>query len=89
MQSAVSAFCAMGARASPHSALLGITVASPGEDQYADFAVSTAAGVRREQACRSIHAQSLDLVHDLEISYDTSIVNLEALIVVMQMLICK
>ncbi|GAA5973486.1 hypothetical protein JCM11641_006486 [Rhodosporidiobolus odoratus] len=82
---AVAAFCAMGARASPHSALLGIPLSSPSPAD--SFAYASAAGVRREQACRALHLQAMDLVHLTGITLDATKENLEAMIVMAQMLI--
>ncbi|GAA6044196.1 hypothetical protein JCM8097_006809 [Rhodosporidiobolus ruineniae] len=82
---AVAAFCAMGARASPHSALLGIPLTSPSPSD--SFAHASAAGIRREQACRALHTQAMDLVHLLGITLDATKENLEAIMVVAQMLI--
>ncbi|GAA5856914.1 hypothetical protein JCM8547_008461 [Rhodosporidiobolus lusitaniae] len=82
---AVAAFCAMGARASPHSALLGIPLSSPSPSD--NFAYASAAGVRREQACRALHTQAMDLVHLLGITFDATKENLEAIMVMVQMLI--
>ncbi|GAA6012266.1 hypothetical protein JCM10207_002783 [Rhodosporidiobolus poonsookiae] len=82
---AVAAFCAMGARASPHSALLGIPLSSPSPSD--SFAHASAAGIRREQACRALHTQAMDLVHLLGIALDATKENLEALMVMTQMLI--
>ncbi|GJN92545.1 hypothetical protein Rhopal_005575-T1 [Rhodotorula paludigena] len=82
---AVAAFCAMGARASPHSAILGISLPSPSPTDW--FEQASAAGVRREQACRALHQQAMDLVHLLGITYDVSRENLEALMVMSQLLI--
>lgn len=44
--------------------------------------------MRREQACRALHQQAMDLVHLLGITYDVSRENLEALMVMSQLLIC-
>jgi len=52
------------------------------------FEHTSAAGVRREQACRALHSQALDLAHLLGITYEASRENLEALMVVAQLLIC-
>ncbi|BGP42105.1 hypothetical protein JCM10450v2_006191 [Rhodotorula kratochvilovae] len=82
---AVAAFCAMGARASQHSAILGISLPSPSPNDW--FEQASAAGVRREQACRALHAQAMDLVHILGLTYDVSRENLEALMVLTQLLI--
>ncbi|GAA5908507.1 hypothetical protein JCM6882_001286 [Rhodosporidiobolus microsporus] len=82
---AVAAFCAMGARASPHSALLGIPLSSPSPED--SFAQASAAGVRREQACRALHTQAMDFMHLLGITFDATKENLEAIMVMAQMLI--
>ncbi|GAA5840563.1 hypothetical protein JCM9279_007365 [Rhodotorula babjevae] len=81
----VAAFCAMGARASQHSAILGISMPEPTPDDW--FEHTSAAGVRREQACRALHSQALDLAHLLGVTYEASRENLEALMVVAQLLI--
>ncbi|GAA6048818.1 hypothetical protein JCM3770_003637 [Rhodotorula araucariae] len=82
---AVAAFCAMGARASQHSAILGLSLRSPSPDDW--FEQASAAGERREQACRALHTQAMDLVHLLGLTYDVSRENLEALMVLTQLLI--
>ncbi|GAA5868608.1 hypothetical protein JCM1840_005505 [Sporobolomyces johnsonii] len=82
---AVAAFCAMGARASPHSALLGIPVPSPHIGD--EFSHASTAGIRREQACRALHTQALDLAHLLGIVHDSTRDNLEVLMVMVQLLI--
>ncbi|ORY55970.1 hypothetical protein BCR35DRAFT_309949 [Leucosporidium creatinivorum] len=87
-QVAVSAFCAMGARASPHSAFLGVHEVGPADpDTHIANHAARAAGVRREQACRSLHVRTYDLCNDLDIQHDASPVNFEALMVELQMLI--
>ncbi|GAA5903225.1 hypothetical protein JCM5296_001211 [Sporobolomyces johnsonii] len=82
---AVAAFCAMGARASPHSALLGIPVPSPHVGD--EFSHASTAGIRREQACRALHTQALDLAHLLGIVHESTKENLEVLMVMVQLLI--
>ncbi|BGP18430.1 hypothetical protein JCM10213v2_006496 [Rhodosporidiobolus nylandii] len=82
---AVAAFCAMGARSSPHSALLGIPLTSPSPSD--SFAHASAAGVRREQACRALRTQAADLVHLLGTREEATKENLEALMAMAQMLI--
>uniref|UniRef100_A0A0K3CFP7 BY PROTMAP: gi/472585190/gb/EMS22756.1/ C6 transcription factor [Rhodosporidium toruloides NP11] gi/647400044/emb/CDR45149.1/ RHTO0S10e05534g1_1 [Rhodosporidium toruloides] n=1 Tax=Rhodotorula toruloides TaxID=5286 RepID=A0A0K3CFP7_RHOTO len=80
-----TAFCAMGARASPHSAILGISLPSPSPTDC--FEEASIAGHRREAACRALHNHAFDLMHSLGILYDFSRENLEALLVLIQMLI--
>ncbi|GAA5840094.1 hypothetical protein JCM11251_000603 [Rhodosporidiobolus azoricus] len=82
---AVAAFCAMGARASPHSALLGVPLSS--SSPIDAFSQASAAGIRREQACRALHTQAIDYLHLLGLTYDPTKENLEALMVMTQMLI--
>lgn len=84
----MTAFCAMGARASPHSALLGTHDLGPTDPNAPLTSVSAmAAGVRREQACRSLHQRAVDLTFDMdEILHDPSPVTFEALMVEVQML---
>lgn len=77
----------MGARASPHSALLGIPLSPPEEVPRTDRIV--AAGVRRQQACQALQARALDLCHELGVDSEVSIENLEALLVRTQMMICE
>ncbi|BGO93696.1 hypothetical protein NBRC10512_006577 [Rhodotorula toruloides] len=78
-------FCAMGARASPHSAILGISLPSPNPTDC--FEEASIAGHHREAACRALHNHAFDLMHSLGILYDFSRENLEALLVLIQMLI--
>lgn len=84
---AVAGFCAMGARASPHSALLGLYVGDI--DIWPTPPAVVEAGSRRELACQAIHNHAMDLCHRLEIAHDASVVNLETLLVEIQMLIFK
>lgn len=85
-QVAVAAFCAMGARASPHSALLGIAVQDPEGAPSIDSVV--AAGTRRETACRGLSERAMSLYQKSQIGDDPSIENLEVTLAMMQMLIC-
>ncbi|GEM10503.1 C6 transcription factor [Rhodotorula toruloides] len=80
-----TAFCAMGARASPHSAILGISLPSPSPTDC--FEEASTAGYRRESACRALHSYAFDLMHSLGILYDISRENIEALMVLIQMLV--
>ena len=77
----------MGARASPHSQLLGVPVHPP------EMASSTnqvvAAGHRREQACRVLQARALDLCHELDVDSEVSIEHFETLLATVQMLTCE
>lgn len=82
---AVAVFCALGARASPHSAILGIALPTPSPTDCFDEA--SAAGYRREQACRSLSAHALELGYSLSIAVDVSRQNLDSLLAVTQMLI--
>ena len=82
---ATAAFCAMGARASPHSALLGASLSPPEELSRTDRIV--AAGVRRQQACQALQARALDLCYELDVATNVSIDNFEALLARTQMMI--
>ncbi|GAA5882456.1 hypothetical protein JCM3774_001126 [Rhodotorula dairenensis] len=82
---AVAVFSALGARASPHSAILGVALPTPSLTDCFDEA--SAAGYRREQACRSLSAQALDLAHTLHIAHELNRANLDALLAIAQMLI--
>lgn len=70
-------------------ALLGIPIAAPGQSSFAALSSTTAAGIRRENACQSIHKQALDSIYDLGVLFESNIENLESILVVTQMLICK
>ncbi len=82
---AVAGFCAMGARASPHSALLGMPLCPPEKATRTDKIM--AAGVRRQQACQALQGRALDLCHQLGVDTDVSVENFEALLVRTQMMI--
>ncbi|KWU46055.1 hypothetical protein RHOSPDRAFT_32535 [Rhodotorula sp. JG-1b] len=82
---AAAVFCALGARASPHSAIVGIALPTPSPTDC--FNEASAAGYRREQACRSLSAQALELGYSLNIAADVSKQNLDTLMAVTQMLI--
>ncbi|KAK4058638.1 hypothetical protein OIO90_000082 [Microbotryomycetes sp. JL221] len=76
---AVATFCAIGARTTPHSALLGVSdLVTP------DLSAIAMSGIRREQACRALNAEALDLYERLAIADDVSYKSLEATLVVMQ-----
>ncbi len=77
----------MGARASPHSQLLGIPVCPPEEAPSTNQV--TSAGFRREQACRVLQARALDLCHELDIDSEVSVENFETLLATMQMITCE
>lgn len=72
-------------------ALLGIHDLGPNDPNAQLTSHSTmAAGVRREQACRSLHERTVYLTYELdEILHDTTPVNFEALMVEVQMLACE
>lgn len=76
----------MGARASPHSALLGIAVQDPEGAPSIDSVV--AAGTRRETACRGLSERAMSLYQKSQIGDDPSLENLEVTLAMMQMLIC-
>ncbi|KAM0792606.1 hypothetical protein ACM66B_005267 [Microbotryomycetes sp. NB124-2] len=78
---AVATFCAIGARSTPHSALLGILDAS---EANADTTALASSGIRREQACRALNAEAIDLYEKLSIADDTSRKSLEATMTLMQ-----
>lgn len=66
----------------PVQALLGIDEAS---DEGQDDLESS---VRREQACRALQAEAIELTDRLEVVHDASVRNLEALLCQLQGLIC-
>ncbi|SCV68650.1 BQ2448_771 [Microbotryum intermedium] len=76
---AVATFCALGVRATPHSGLLGIPEVDP-----SDSHAMIVSGVRRQQAYKALHAAAMELSDRLEITHDTSLPALEALMVQMQ-----
>lgn len=68
-------------------AILGVALPTPTPGDCFDEA--SAAGERREQACRSLIAQALDFAYTLNIADDVAQPNLDVLLVLAQMLICK
>ncbi|KAK4053184.1 hypothetical protein OIV83_001919 [Microbotryomycetes sp. JL201] len=78
---AVAVFCAIGARSTPHSALLGIANAASETTSPSTLAMS---GIRREQACRALNAEAIDLFEKLSIADDTSEKTLNATMALMQ-----
>ncbi|GAA6059053.1 hypothetical protein JCM10212_001278 [Sporobolomyces blumeae] len=82
---AVSVLTSLGARASPHSALLG--VAGPDiENGRASHELVLSAGIRRENAWRAIVKQATDLGSKLEIIQVPSVINAQTLVAIVQML---
>ncbi|ORY79756.1 hypothetical protein BCR35DRAFT_304581 [Leucosporidium creatinivorum] len=79
---AVTAFCAMGARSTPHSALLGISSAASADPRSVGLS-----GIRRNQACRALEAEAIELYEKLEVGHDLSVKSFEASIAMMQMFI--
>lgn len=88
VQIAVAAFTSLGARSSPHSAILGIPTLDP-EVAHPNLSGVIPAGSRRESACRIIHKQTISLYHESEIAEDPSVEHLETILVLTQMAICK
>ncbi|KAM0752733.1 hypothetical protein T439DRAFT_323347 [Meredithblackwellia eburnea MCA 4105] len=82
-QVAAAGFCQMGARASPHSSLLGITY--PASQEYPSTDQAIEAGHRRHKACLNLSRYSHDLCNRLEIAIEPTSHNLEALMVKVQM----
>ncbi|KDE09871.1 hypothetical protein MVLG_00269 [Microbotryum lychnidis-dioicae p1A1 Lamole] len=80
IQVAIAAFCAVGARASPHSAVLGIAAAP--DDGQSDPDLS--AGSRRQSACQALVAQAHSLCYDHGLLEDVSVETLAALIALTQ-----
>ncbi|GAA5872131.1 hypothetical protein JCM1840_006327 [Sporobolomyces johnsonii] len=85
-QCAVAVLCALGARASPHSALLGISTAdladaSPSPPLY------LFAGERREMACRALERHAREVCWANNMLAHSSHANLDALIGLTQLLI--
>ncbi|SCZ95259.1 BZ3500_MvSof-1268-A1-R1_Chr11-2g03389 [Microbotryum saponariae] len=80
IQVAIAAFCAVGARASPHSAVLGIAAAP--DDGQSDPDLS--AGSRRQSACQALVAQAHSLCYDHGLLEDASVETLAALIALTQ-----
>ncbi|KAK4702906.1 hypothetical protein P7C70_g3309, partial [Phenoliferia sp. Uapishka_3] len=88
MPVAVAGFCAMGARASPHSALLGIPGGSLNEE-YPPTSIGLEAGLRRQKACVVMAQRSHDLCFQKNIAMVSTLLNLETLLVQLQMAMCK
>lgn len=90
----------MGSRASPHSvrppsterrltatqALLGIPANDPSD--VSSIHAIIAAGTRREQACRALLDQAMDMFNQFGLAHDATVSNLEAALVLMQAFIC-
>ena len=83
-QVAIAAFRAVGARTSPHSALLGITI-DPKDSQVHPNAPLLSAGTRRESACASFLKQAHQMCFEEGLAEEVSVENLGSLISLMQM----
>ncbi|GAA5832483.1 hypothetical protein JCM3766R1_003094 [Sporobolomyces carnicolor] len=84
-QAAVGILASLGARASPHSALLG--VAGPDiENGNASHELVLSAGVRRENAWRAIVKQATELCSKLEVLQVPSAMNAQTLVAFVHML---
>ncbi|KDE07740.1 hypothetical protein MVLG_02012 [Microbotryum lychnidis-dioicae p1A1 Lamole] len=78
-QAAVAILCAIGARGSPHSALLGIDI--PGlANGTAPPSVYLTVGARRENACRALADRAIDLCWYGRLIKEGSRENLEVLV---------
>ena len=85
-------FASMGARASPHSALLNLEFEpNPASHDPASshahahaHPTGTSPGARREHACRTLQAEAFNLNHRLGLESDPSIANLEVLVLMAQ-----
>lgn len=87
-QAVVGILASLGARASPHSALLG--VAGPDiENGNASHELVLSAGVRRENAWRAIVKQAKELCSKLEVLQVPSAMNAQTLTAFVQMIMCK
>jgi len=87
-QVAVGVLTSLGARASPHSALLG--VAGPDiENGKASHELVLSAGVRRENAWRAIVKQATELCSKVEVMQVASVINAQTLVAFVQMLMRK
>ncbi|KAM0791682.1 hypothetical protein ACM66B_003957 [Microbotryomycetes sp. NB124-2] len=82
LQVAIAAFCAIGARASPHSALLGIE-ASDDPDKSGQRLSS--AGARRHSACQVLVDQAHLLSYKQALADETTVDSLAALLALLQM----
>lgn len=78
VQVATFVFASLGARASPHSALLGL------DPDAASGHSADSPGSRREQACRALQERALDLNYRFGLGDDSSIANLEVLVLLAQ-----
>lgn len=83
----IAAFCAIGARASPHSALLGIASA-PDDARIHPQAPLLNAGSRRENACTVLLGQAHTLCYEAGLVDVATRDNLAAILAMMQMTIC-
>ncbi|KDE06598.1 hypothetical protein MVLG_03094 [Microbotryum lychnidis-dioicae p1A1 Lamole] len=81
---AVAAFRAVGARTSPHSGLLGISIEAKDSRDHPD-APLLSAGTRRESACTNFLKQAHQLCFDEGLAEEASIENLGSLMTLMQM----
>ncbi|KAK4702835.1 hypothetical protein P7C70_g3383, partial [Phenoliferia sp. Uapishka_3] len=80
----IAVFCAVGARASPHSALLGIA-ASPDDSRDHPQAPLLSAGERRQNACSVLLSKAHTLCFEQGVEDEATEENLAALLALMQM----
>ncbi|ORY62706.1 hypothetical protein BCR35DRAFT_326679 [Leucosporidium creatinivorum] len=82
---AIASFCAVGARASPHSAVLGIE-AFPSDARDHPEAPLLSAGTRRQSACSTLLQQAHTLGFEHGLMDEPTIDNLAGLLALMQMI---
>ncbi|SCV69206.1 BQ2448_2226 [Microbotryum intermedium] len=85
-QLGVAVLCALGARTSPHSALLGISTTAL-SDGTATPAMYLGAGERREKACRALEARAKEICWAGNVLSEPAWDNLESLAGLTQLLI--
>lgn len=88
LQLAVAVLTSLGARAAPHSAILGVPTEAL-SDGRATPALYLTAGERREKACRSLEARANELAWGGRVLQEDRWENLQSLAGLTQLLICK
>ncbi|GAA5998999.1 Zn(II)2Cys6 transcription factor [Rhodotorula paludigena] len=84
LQVAFNAFCAVGARTSPHSALLGISL-KPEDELDHPNAPLLSAGTRRQNACQVLLDKAYDSNYQQGILETATVENLAALLSILQL----
>lgn len=86
MRCVVAVCCAMGARATSHSAVLGIEFTAPPYASLAEWERNAEAGERREATCGKLESYAVELCKATKIGESISVDNLQVLLSTAQML---